>query len=304
MASAPVWKDTYFSVLASASPYTYSVAMKTGNQISINGVLQDEVVTIYNGKAWVRPGESYINIQLNRIAANSLYSDLPDLRGVTSTTTYVQKGAYRDFYVVNSAGTTASTYSFLLDNSYEDVSFSGDRSMSEPINGHGTPGMLFLSTMFSASSQNVVTTLSPSAGSSYDTTHCGDVALYYLNCHGGWDCYLIEGDVTKDDRYTKYQISNSYNNTTLDFQKKTYNNVITTGYRLTTKWMSDDEAKRLARNLLSSNMMYLHDLREDKIYPVNCTETNGTYKTFRNQGRKLFSYVINVEVAQEKINIG
>ena len=302
MASAPVWKDTYFSVLASASPYTYSVAMKTGNQISINGVLQDEVVTIYNGKAWVRPGESYINIQLNNIAANYLYSDLPDLRGVSATTTYVHKGAYREFYVVNSGGTTASTYDFLLDYSYEDVTFNSDRSLSEPINGHGTDGMIFINTMFSASSQNVVSTLSLSGGSGYDKTHCGDYALYYLNVHGGWDCFLFEGNDTMTDNFTRYQMMHSFNNTTLDFQKKTYANEITKTFQLYTHYLSDAEAENLSRNLLPTTMAYLHSLRDDKIYPVNITDSMATYKTYKNQGRKRFAYVINFEVAQNRFN--
>lgn len=304
MANVPAWKNTDCLISSGYSPYTYSINLKTGNQITVNGVATEEIITVFSGKAWVRPGEGYIKININRIAQNYLYSDLPDLNSVTGTVTYENKYAYRDFYLVNSANTTVSAYTFLLDYSYEDVDFSTTHSMSEPINGHGMPGMLFLSTQFNASSHKVITTVSVSAGSSYDTTHCGQYALYYLNVHGGWDSFLIEGNVTRNDVYTKYQMNHSFDNTTLEFQKRTYNNEITTNYELHTGWLSDTEAEILSRNLVPSNMMYLHDLVNDKIYPVNCKDNNAIYKTFKNQGHKRFNYTINVECAQNKLNIG
>ena len=303
MARVPIWKDTYYNVPSSASPYTYSVRLKTGRQIIINGTTTDEVVTVFNGKAYVRPGDEFIRINLNHIAQNYLSSDLPDLRDITATTQYTNTEACREFYICDEDGDTAATYNFLLDYSYEDINLSTNQNLSEPINGHGTPGMLFLSTAFSASSLSVVTTLRVNAGSSYDTTHCGEYALYYLNCHGGWDSYLIEANVLKTDNYTPYQMNKSYDNTTLDFAKKTYNNQITTSFQMYTGWLKDEEADRLVRNLLSSTKVYVHDLVNNKIYPALIKDNFGTYKTFKNQGHKRVNYQLNIEASQTKSNI-
>jgi len=304
MAKLPVWKDTYYNVPSSASPYTYSVKLKTGRVITINGVATDEVITVFNGKAWVRPGEEYIRINVNHIAQNYLYSDLPDLRELAQTSiTYEQTGAYREFYICNEDGTTANTYNFLLNYSYEDLTLDRNLVLSEHINGHGTPNMIFLVTIFDNSSQKVRTTLSFNAGSGYDNTHCGDVALYYLNVHGGWDSFLIEGNVTKTDNYTRFDTTRAYDNTSLNFGKKTYNNSISTTYVLNTSWLTDEEAEKLSRNLFSSNMVYLHDLKEDKFYPVCIKDTLATYKTYKNQGHHRVSYQINVETSQTKNNV-
>ena len=268
MARVPIWKDTYYNVPSSASPYTYSVRLKTGRQIIINGTTTDEVITVFNGKAYVRPGDEFIRINLNHIAQNYLSSDLPDLRDITATTQYTNTEACREFYICDEDGDTAATYNFLLDYSYEDINLGINQNLSEPINGHGTPGMLFLST-----------------------------------AHGGWDSYLIEANVLKTDNYTPYQMNKSYDNTTLDFAKKTYNNQITTSFQMYTGWLKDEEADRLVRNLLSSTKVYVHDLVNDKIYPALIRDSFGTYKTFKNQGHKKVNYQINIEASQTKSNI-
>ena len=301
--TAPVWKDTNYIVNSGVSPYTYSIKLKTGRQIIVNEVPQDEILTVYSGKAWVRPGDSTLEMNVNKVAQNYLSSDLPDLRSITATTQYVNAEACRQFYFANSAGTTVETYNFLLNYSYKDLDLTTNQNLSEPVNGHGTPGMLFLSTIFSASSQNVVTTLSISGSSGYDETHCGDFALYYLNVHGGWDSYLIEGNGMKTDNYTLHQMSKSYSNSSIDFGKRTYNNEITSSFQLYTGWLKDDEAERLVRNLLSSTKVYLHDLVKNEFYPVWIKDTLATYKTFKNQGHKRVNYQINVETSQSKVII-
>lgn len=302
---APIWKDTSYLVSSQNSPYEYSIALNTGRQISDDGGItyHDEVINVFNGKSWVRPGELYINVNINRVAQDYLYSDMPDLREITSSTTYEHKYAYREFYLLNSSGVTAQTYNFLLDWSYDTNNVTSNMVMSRPINGHGTPGMLFMNTVFN-SSQKVVTTINISPGSSYDSTHCGDYAFYYLNRYGGWDSFLIEGNVTKTDKYTQYSISKPYTVPSIDFHKKTYHNEITEQYSLHTGWMRNEEAEVLTKNLLSSNMIYMHNLRTDEIIPVIITDNSATYKTFKNQGNKRVNYTINVEASQNKHNIG
>ena len=298
----PIWMDTNYQVSSAQSPYEYSIELKTGNQIEINNVTQDEIITVFNGKAWVRPGDGYINININKVAQNYLYSDLPDLSQISATTSYTQNYAYRKFYLVNNVGATVQTYNFLLDWSYDTTAVTTS-NLSHPINGHGTANMLFLSTVFN-SSQKVVTTISTTPGSGYDNTHCGDYAIYYLNKYGGWDSFLVEGKVTRTDNYNKLNISRSYNNTTLEFNKLTYNNDITQTYQIVTGWLTDSQSAVLADNLLPSTKMYLHDIVGGKFYPVLCTDQNGVFKTYKNQGRKLVSYTINLECSQAKQRIG
>lgn len=295
--NAPIWKDTYFSTGYTYSPYEYSINLNTGNE-------GNEVITIFHGKAWVRPGEATLDININKIAQNYLYSDLPDLRNITSATTYVNNYAYRQFYITNSAGTTVETYNFLLDWSYSNTAVTTDRSMSCPVNGHGANGMLFLSTRFVSGGPSVVTTITPSPGSGYTNTECGDYALYYLNRFGGWDSFLFEGICSKNDKYKRLQISQSFNNNTLDFQKRTYENQITESWKLMTGWLTDDESEIFATHLLSTSNAYLHNLKTNEITPVIITDQNTNYKTNKNLGRKLINYTIGVEASRTKQIIG
>ena len=298
MVNAPIWKDTFYNVSYVNSPYEYSIVMKDEQVIGSTAVTN--YVTVFNGKAWARPGDEYIRININKIAQDYLYSDLPDLRNITSATTYDNKYAVRQFYLVSN-NTTAETFNFLLDWSYENTGITAG-SLSAPINNHFVPGMFLLSTSIN-SSLNVTTSIIISRGSSSSTT-CGRYALYYLNRYGGWDCFLIEGEVVKTDTYKRYQIGRAYDNTTLDFQKRTYDNEITDKYKLVTGWLSDSESKILAKHLLSSNQVYLHDLVNGDIMPVNITDNNATYKTYKNTGRKRVNYTVNVECSQIKHIIG
>lgn len=297
-----IWKDTSYAVSYSASPFTYRIDLKTGNTAS-------DVTTIFNGKSWVRPGESNLYININKIAQDYLWSDLPDLRNITASTTFYNYEAFRTFYLKNASGTTLQTYNFLLDWSYEETYVPYETIyLSDPINGHGTPGMLFMRSLIPATADDVSTTISPTPftykpGSSYDTTHCGDFAIYYLSTKGGWCSFLFEGSATQTDKYKRYDISVPFNNTTLEFQKKTYHNEITTTYQLKTGKLSDDEAANLAKNLIGTNKAYLHNLKTGEIMPVLSTDGTAVYKTYKNQGRKIVSYVVNVECSQTRHNV-
>lgn len=290
-----IWKDTEYLVNSSASPFAYHIDLKTGSTSS-------DVVTVFNGKAWIRPADEYLHININKIAQDYLESNLPDLRTVTGTTSYNDSLAFRTFYLKNSGGTTLETFNFLNDWSYENTPLTGTTVLTNPINGHGCNGMIYLRTTFSSSSPNVVTSCSLAPGSSYSNTSCGQYAIYYLQRNGGWASFLIEGNVIKKDSYKRYQISSPFNNTTLEFEKKTYHNEINTAYELRTGWLSDSEAANLAENLIGTNKAYLHNLVTGEIMPVLSTDGSAVYKTWRNQGRKLVSYSINVECSQTKHN--
>lgn len=129
---------------------------------------------------------------------------------------------------------------------------------------------------------------------------CYDYCLYYINAVGGIDSLLIKGNSKKVDNINSHYFNKSFNNTTTEFEKKKYINVITPSYTLYTDWFTDEEQSRLY-HLLESTEVYLHNLNTGKIEPVNITNTQCEYKTFTNNGKKKFYNTINVEVAQEKL---
>lgn len=129
---------------------------------------------------------------------------------------------------------------------------------------------------------------------------CYEYCLYYINAYGGWDSLLIKGNVKKTDDINSNYYTRIANNTEVEFGKVKYLNEITVSYRLHTDWFDDDEQSRLY-HLLESNEVYLHNLVDNKIYPVNITNKQVEYKTFTNNGRKKWYNTIDVEVAQTKL---
>ena len=146
---------------------------------------------------------------------------------------------------------------------------------------------------------------------SYDMDHCGLGAFIYRNRFGGWDSFLIEGNIIKTDNYTKlnYRTKGEYNQMS-DFrsskymdEKHTDNVSINTEYEAYTGWLSDEEAERLVFHLLSSPIVYFQDLnKENQLYdtdqstliPIRLTASSAEYKKFRN-GRRLVNYSIKFE---------
>ena len=147
---------------------------------------------------------------------------------------------------------------------------------------------------------------------SYDMDHCGPGAFIYRNRFGGWDSFLIEGNIIKTDNYTKlnYRTKGEYNQM-FDFrsskymdEKHTDNVSIDTTYEAYTGWLSDEEAERLVFHLLSSPNVFFQDLnKENQLYntddiytniPIRITASSAEYKKFRN-GKKMVNYLITFE---------
>ena len=149
---------------------------------------------------------------------------------------------------------------------------------------------------------------------SYDMDHCGPGALIYRNRFGGWDSFLIEGNIIKTDNYTKqnfhYRGEYNYNYTFMD--KMTDSVDINTTYEAHTSWLTDEQAERLVFHLLSSPIVYFQDFNEENqlydqdrtvmgMIPVRLTNSSAEYKKFRN-GKKLVNYTITFEkVITEKV---
>lgn len=287
MVKAPIWKDIYYSTV-SDTILQYSI------NIAERGV-------IYTGRAYRKPGATATTINISKICQDYIKDsfDEVDFRNLTGTT-YSHPDSYLEFNLINLAnGNTLETYGFVYDWSYEN--WTGEtRTVSNPINDHNVTGMYDFTTTYRQNPATYRYELATAISQVATGNSCGEVALYYKNRKGGWDAFLIEGTWTKSDAYTKYTYNRSFNNNTLEFENGTYHSQIITTYKLNTGWLNDLQSENLAFNLLSSNEVYLHNLCTDKVFPVVITDNAATYKTYRNNSRKLVNYQISVEESQRK----
>jgi hypothetical protein len=133
--------------------------------------------------------------------------------------------------------------------------------------------------------------------------YCGYGALYYSNALGGWDSFLIEGNIIKKDSYERYTIENKWIADTLQPGTRTLVNTIDESWTLNTHLLTDEEAKILAEHLFGSNNVYFHSFADNTITPVVITDTSVDYKNWRNQKRKRFYLTINIKSCQPKQRI-
>lgn len=284
---APIWQDTYYTSTAyTILDYVINV---TGGR------------TIYEGRAYRRPGASQISVNVSKICQDYIKDSFRDADFRTLVgTTYTHPDSYVEFQLLNASnGSLLATYGFVYDWSYEGWN-GGTRTVSNPVNGHCTAGMYAFNTVCSTVTGSDYMRLATTVSMPLSGNSCGEYALYYKNRKGGWDSFLIEGTVTKKDTYTKYTYNRSFNNNTLEFENGTYHSQIITSYQLNTGWLSDTQSDNLAFNLLSSNEVYLHSICDNKVFPVVITDNEATYKTYKNNSRRLVNYQINVEESQRK----
>lgn len=135
----------------------------------------------------------------------------------------------------------------------------------------------------------------------YEVNHCGDFGVYYVGKLGGWNSFLFEGICKRTDNITEHKYNRFASNQTIDFENNRYMTEIVPTYELHTGWLSDEEAARLASDLIPTNKMYLHNLTTDEIRPAIITNTTAEYKTFRNNNRKFVQYTITVQESQTRI---
>lgn len=130
---------------------------------------------------------------------------------------------------------------------------------------------------------------------------CAKYVLYYLNAHGGWDSLLFEGKCTKTNSYEKSTILKDFNNTKLEFGNEHYLKNITTTYRCTTNFINDEQAKKMY-NVFQTTKAYLYSFEDGETIPVLVNNNNYEVKSYRNNGRKLFTYTIEMQASQNKFS--
>ena len=283
----PIWKDTYYTFNTIYSSVVYA--------IKLDGAV------IFNGKAYKSPNKSDITININKICQNYLRTNIePVLQSYIDNGEWPENnlldGIVYTFSLVDSEDNVLENYDFINDWSYERMEV-GYGTLDAPINGHYTPRMLRLSTRF----EGVDSVYLDNDSDKYNIVGCGDYAVYYQNLYGGFDSLLLESvKSTVKDNYTTHLYNKSFNNTTIAFEEGRYIAEIRTMYDLGTGLLTDEEAEILTKHLLSSNNVYLHDLVNDKIFPVLISNKEGVYKTKENQKGPV-AYRIQFTASQSKI---
>lgn len=260
-----IWKDTYATV--------------TGNfNISAGTTL------IMSGIAVAKPGSAQGQVNVARLVEDNVVHSAPSF---TVGATVTHDDAVKVFSV------NGTNYTFQWDWSYTEPVI----SYNHPINSKSATNMLRFTTNLVNGQLMTTTQL---AGDS----DCGEYALYYLNRYGGWDSLLFTGKCKRKDTISGYTLNQEYNNNhPYEFGLTNYYSTITPKYELNTGWLSDEQSKSFAFNVVPSPMVYLHNLVEGTIFPVVITNTDVEYKTKKNSDKRI-SYTLNVTASQNQhINI-
>lgn len=304
MAITPIWKDTYFSVNTAKSPLKYHIEISgTGEWTDESGVTHYDAPAIFYGKAWAKPSTDTetFEVGVNKICQDYLSNNLGDFTSVVGLVTVEHPTALREFIVKDDeTNAEIARFNFIYDWSYDKTA--DYTNMSRPINGRWADGMYALRTYLSDG--KVKTDISQLPVEGYTEVDCtkGDWAIYYLNRYGGWDAFLIEGQVVRKDSYTRYNLQKPYDNNHIGFGIQTYSTQIAPAYTITTGWLNEKESEVLAANVFPSTRIYLHRLSTDEVYPVVVNDADATYKNHKNSGRKLINYTINVIASQTEEN--
>ncbi len=136
----------------------------------------------------------------------------------------------------------------------------------------------------------------------YVTNTCYKYCLYYLNQYGGWDSLLFRGRELKTDDLSRLSYKKNYVAQSTDFHKVDYLTTLQEKWSLNTSFLNDIESSKMI-NLMASNKIYIHDLETGHIAPVNITNSNCEHKNYKNQGRKMATYTIEVSASQPKYRI-
>lgn len=313
----PIWKDTYLDVTSYLTDGRASFTIKAGG------------TAIYTGTVTADP-DGNARIRLNDIVADympaavlpAIADGLVPFRCLLTVTVEVP-------------GMTTKTYTFVNDWSYDD---SLDQSEAQLLNDPVRPLVdlrMPVLAVANAEDYTIEYTYHSTSGTSSgdDVTDdenqafgvtpeiyggepgtlevngltyrvedtCRRYALYYVNAFGGWDSLLLREVCTLTDGIARHTHKREYDNSQAA-ARGTVNhaNSITRRWQFHTDTLTDDEASRMY-HLLESTQVYLYDLLELTFTPLVLTGSECVYKTYRNQGRKRATYVIDAEVARDFI---
>lgn len=335
----PIWKDVVYN-FGGVDVVEYGVYITTHSRIGDTAIDVDTMV--FKGVSCKRPDSDNNVININRICQNYLDTPLlsetqtgsvagynvfklksGDGNVVYKTYRFVNDWSYGEFNtgllshpILNDHNTVVRNQllPFTVFGAAETVGISyGIRYMDGFVDEYDRPIEDWESTKYVKN--GVETELFPYSGRTdgavsyyigdkvYDIVDdCTvDYVLYYVNPWGGYDWFPIKGKVTEKDTITQYSFRQNYNNNTWEFGKRRYCGEITKKYTLNTHWLKEDESMRMWY-LLQSNVVYLHNLREDEIYPIVITATEQEHKK-RTKKSSRISYQIDCELSQTRMRI-
>lgn len=332
----PIWKDVEYN-FGGSSEVNYSIYVV--EHMSLGNLYWDEDVLIFSGKSCKKPSETSNKILVNKICQNYLDAPrliqnavavgggynvfkLKDEGGQTTYRTFrfVNDWSYTDDFKTGLVSHPILNDRMVAKNQLLPFTiFGAAEKVVVPMgiiyrdgltNDYGEPiedwesstsmknGLLTEMFPYSRGGEDVVKYYI--GDTEWDVCDCckTDYVLYYVNPWGGYDWFPIRGKVTEKDSLTQYHYTQNYNNTTWEFGKRRYLSEINKKYQLNTHWLKEDESKRMWY-LLESNTVYLHNLKENKIYPVLITNTEVEYKQRGIKSNRI-SYQIEVELSQTR----
>lgn len=136
----------------------------------------------------------------------------------------------------------------------------------------------------------------------YVANTCYRYCLYYLNQYGGWDSILFRGRELNSSDLSRLSYKKNYIANSTDFYKVDYLTTINERWSLNTSFLNDIESSKMI-NLMASNQLYIQDLETGHISSVNITNSNCELKNYKNQGRKMATYTIEVAASQPKYRV-
>ena len=137
----------------------------------------------------------------------------------------------------------------------------------------------------------------------YIMNTCYKYALYYLNEYGGYDYMLFGGRELEKDGLSRLSYKKNYvAQDDMSRNKVDYLTNISEAWSLNTSWLTDSQSEKMI-SLLATNRAWLHNLETGELFTVNITNSTCEHKTYKNQGRKFYSYTVEVEASKPKYRI-
>lgn len=134
----------------------------------------------------------------------------------------------------------------------------------------------------------------------YDMSSYGKGSFIYRNRYGGIDTFLIEGNISIIDNFSRGNSQGITPYLSHSFSKRTDRTEISRKYKCSTGWLSDTESEKLVFHLLSSPLVYFQNFENPtETIPVLVTNTSSEIKKFKN-GRTLVRYDIEFENSKKQ----
>ena len=308
---APIWRD-------------YVITVPTPGQGYINYNINYDGTVVYTGRAYGM-GQDNIEIYYNHLCKPFLSNHIDFTEGYQSIRDWLG-----NFIITSPELGDITSVSFYEDYSYVNRDITNVMSLNNPIINEVVEGSYVPFSFFiTGTSGNVsimqngqqITGLTvndneqhryfveaekgkaySSLGAVYKTIPVCSArySLYYINSYGGVDVLPFKGkSFKKTDNITRLNYSRSFRNNTLEFENVNYMNEMKPAWELNTSYMVDSQSRKM-HELVESTCVYLYDAEEQTYTPVVMTDKKLEYKTFYNQGRRFYTYTINVEESQSR----